>query len=172
MLSQEGEVLGGPQRYRAAQLGAPPLDVDGEFEVATMTDEERDRFLAEPRYGILNTVRSDGSPVAVPVWFDWNGEALRMFTSVLSPKIRRLQADPRASVLVVNHLAEPESWVAFDGPVSIQEEGGFELAERLAPRYWDLSDPERRSTLELWRKAAGALRVLELKPARIRTCKD
>jgi hypothetical protein len=47
-----------------------------------------------------------------------------MFTSVLSPKVRRLQADPRASLLVVNHLAEPESWVAFDGPVSIQEEGG------------------------------------------------
>ena len=140
--------------------------------MATMTDQERDRFLAEPRYGILNTLRSDGSPVAVPVWFDWNGETLRMFTSVLSPKVRRLQADPRASLLVVNHLAEPESWVAFDGPVSIQEEGGFELAERLAPRYWDLSDPERRSTLELWRKAAGALRVLELKPARIRTYKD
>jgi PPOX class probable F420-dependent enzyme len=148
------------------------LGGSGEFEVATMTDQERDRFLAEPRYGILNTLRSDGSPIAVPVWFDWNGEMLRMFTSVLSPKVRRLQADPRASLLVVNHLAEPESWVAFDGPVSIQEEGGVELAERLAPRYWDLSDPERRSTLELWRKAAGALRVLELKPARIRSYKD
>lgn len=140
--------------------------------MATMTVEERDRFLAEPRYGVLSTLRSDGSPVAVPVWFDWNGTTLRMFTSVLSPKIRRLQADPRASVLVVNHLAEPESWVAFDGCVSILEGGGFELAERLADRYWDLSDPERRSALELWRKAAKALRVLELKPARIRTYRD
>ena len=84
----------------------------------------------------------------------------------------RFLTDPRASLLVVNHLAEPESWVAFDGAVSIQEEGGIELAEKLAPRYWDLSDPARRSTLELWRKAAGALRVLELKPARIRTYKD
>ncbi len=136
-----------------------------------MTGEELDGFLAEPRYGILNTLRSDGSPVGVPLWIDWNGETLRMFTSVLSPKVRRLQADARASVLVVNHLAEPEAWVAFDGPVSIQEEGGFELAEQLAPRYWDLSDPERRRTLELWRRAAGALRVLELKPARIRTYK-
>jgi PPOX class probable F420-dependent enzyme len=148
------------------------LGFAGEFEVATMTDEERERFLAEPRYGILNTLRSDGSPIGVPVWIDWNGETLRMFTSVVSPKVRRLQADPRASVLVVNHLSEPEAWVAFDGPVSIQEEGGFELAERLAPRYWDLSDPEQRSTLELWRKAARALRVLELKPERIRTYTD
>ena len=170
-------VSSGKSKGRSAVFGgavprSQPLGGSGGFEVATMTDQERDRFLAEPRYGILNTLRSDGSPVAVPVWFDWNGETLRMFTSVLSPKVRRLQADPRASLLVVNHLTEPESWVAFDGPVSIQEEGGFELAERLAPRYWDLSDPERRSTLELWRKAAAALRVLELKPARIRSYKD
>ena len=140
--------------------------------MANMTEQERDRFLAEPRYGILNALRADGSPIAVPVWFDWNGQTIRMFTSVLAPKVRRLQADPRASLLVVNHRDEHEAWVAFDGPVSIHEEGGFELAEQLAPRYWDLSDPERSSTLELWRKAAAAFRVLELKPARIRSYKD
>jgi len=137
-----------------------------------MTDQERDSFLAEPRYGILSGLRADGSPIAVPVWFDWNGETIRMFTSVLAPKVRRLHVDPRSSLLVVNDLSEKEAWVAFDGPVSIHEEGGFDLAEHLAARYWDLSDPERRSTLEMWRKAAAAFRVLELKPARIRTYKD
>jgi nitroimidazol reductase NimA-like FMN-containing flavoprotein (pyridoxamine 5'-phosphate oxidase superfamily) len=161
-----------PSRAAAAWSGAGQRGVDGECEMATMTEEERDRFLEEPRYGILNTLRSDGSPIGVPVWFDWNGETLRMFSSVLSPKIKRLQADPRASVLVVNHLSEEEAWVAFDGPIAIREEGGFELAERLAPRYWDLSDPERRSTLELWRKAAAAIRLLELEPTRIRSYKD
>ena len=137
-----------------------------------MNDEARERFLAEPRYGILNTLRSDGLPIGVPVWFDWNGETVRMFTSVLSPKIKRIQRDSRASLLVVNHPTEEEAWVAFDGPVSIREEGGFELAEELAPRYWDLSDPGRQETLELWRKAAAAMRLLELRPARIRSHKD
>ncbi|MDJ0853241.1 MAG: pyridoxamine 5'-phosphate oxidase family protein [Myxococcota bacterium] len=137
-----------------------------------MSDEERDRFLEEPRYGVLNLLHTDGSPVGVPVWFDWDGETIRVFTSVTSPKMNRLRADPRASLLVVNHLAEHEAWVAFDGLVSIHEEGGLELAEKLAPRYWDLSDPERQRTLELWRKAAAALRVLELKPTRIRTYRD
>ena len=97
--------------------------------MAKMNDEVRERFLAEPRYGILNTLRSDGLPIGVPVWFDWDGETVRMFTSVLSPKIKRIQADPRASLLVVNHPTEEEAWVSFDGPVSIHEEGGFELAE-------------------------------------------
>lgn len=137
-----------------------------------MNDDERERFLAEPRYGILTTVRSDGLPIGVPVWFDWDGETVRMFTGVNSPKIKRLQGDPRASLLVVNHLTENEAWVSFDGPVSIHEEGGLELAEALAPRYWDLSDPRRQETLELWRKAAAAMRLLELRPVRVRSYKD
>ncbi len=140
--------------------------------MARMTDEERDRFLAETRYGILTSLRADGSPIAVPVWFDWTGEAIQMFTSVVSPKMKRLQADPRASLLVANHLAEHEAWVAFDGAVSIHEGGGIELAERLSSRYWDLSNPDRLRTLEFWRKAAAAFRTLELRPTRIRTYKD
>ncbi len=137
-----------------------------------MTDEERDLFLAEPRYGILTALRSDGSPISVPVWFDWTGEAIRMFTSVVAPKMKRLQADPRASLLVVNHIAEHEAWVAFDGLVSIQEDGGLELAEQLSSRYWDLSDPGRQRILEFWRNAPAALRVLELRPTQIRTYKN
>ena len=140
--------------------------------MAKMNEEERARFLTEPRLGILNTIRSDGSPIGVPLWFDWNGETVRMFSSVLSPKIKRLQADPRASLLVVNHLTEEEAWVSFDGSVSIHEQGGLELAEELAPRYWDLSDPGRQETLALWRKVAAAMRMLELRPVRIRTFKD
>jgi PPOX class probable F420-dependent enzyme len=140
--------------------------------MAKMNDEQRERFLAEPRYGILNTLRSDGLPIGVPVWFDWDGEAVRMFTSVLSPKIKRIQRDSRASLLVVNHPTEEEAWVSFDGPVTIHEDGGFELAEALASRYWDLSDPGRRETLELWRKAAAAMRLLELRPTRIRSYQD
>ena len=134
-----------------------------------MTPAERDAFLASVRLGILSTLRHDGSPVTVPVWFEWDGAAVRCFTSAGSGKVRRLQRDPRASLLVVNHLQEPEAWVAFDGTVSIRREGAFELAERLAQRYWDLADPAHRAELDTWRKAATALRVLELIPAQVRT---
>ncbi len=134
-----------------------------------MTDAERDAFLAKVRLGSLATLRDDGSPVAVPVWFEWDGAAVRCFTSAGSGKVRRLQRDPRASLLVVNNLDEPEAWVAFDGEVTITREGAIELAERLARRYWDLADPAHRAELETWRKAAAALRVLELIPKRIRT---
>jgi hypothetical protein len=95
-----------------------------------------------------------------------------MFTLDTSPKVKRVRADNRASLLVVNHLSELERWVSFDGTVRIVKKGGIELAEKLAKRYWDLSDPERKETLELWRKGADSLCVLELSPTRIRTYKD
>ena len=139
--------------------------------MARMTDEERDRFLAKPRYGILSHLRADGSPIAVPVWFEWTGEAVRMFSNVMTPKLKRLQADPHASLLVVNDINEQEAWVAFDGEVSIHEDGGSELAEAMAPRYWDLSDPDRQRTLAFFRNAPAAFCVLELSPTRIRTYK-
>jgi len=132
-------------------------------------DESRDLFLSTPRLAILMTNRREGTPIGVPVWFEWDGSVVRMFAANTSPKVRRLRNDPRASVLVTNHLDEGECWVAFDGEVSISDPGGFEFAERHAPRYWDLEDPERRDMLELWRKAEGILCLLTLKPTKIRT---
>jgi PPOX class probable F420-dependent enzyme len=132
-------------------------------------DESRDLFLSTPRLAVLMTNRREGTPIGVPVWFEWDGSTVRMFAASTSPKVRRLRRDPRASVLVTNRLDEGECWVAFDGQVSISDTGGFELAERLAPRYWDLEDPERRDMLELWRKAQAVLSLLTLKPTLIRT---
>ena len=134
-----------------------------------MTDEQRDEFLSEARLGMLTLLREDGSPVTVPVWFTWTGEVVRMFTNVHSPKMSRIANDPRATLLVAADRDADERWIAFDGDVEIREEGGLDLAEELAPRYWDLSDPKRMEVLEFWREAKAALRVLELRPKKIRS---
>jgi PPOX class probable F420-dependent enzyme len=134
-----------------------------------MNDEKRQNFLAKTRYGYLTTLRREGSPLTVPVWFEWDGEVVRIFTGKSSAKVRHIQNDPRVTVLVANHLDEPEAWVAFDGTAAIEPEGGFELAERLAHKYWDLSDPERKAVLESWRAGADTLCVIALRPERIRT---
>ena len=113
---------------------------------------DRDEFLASrPRYATLTTLRADGSPISVPVWFDWDGECVSMFSAVTSAKLTRITGDPRVHVLVANEVDEPEYWVSFEGAAQIEEAGGFELAERLTGRYWDLDDPERADTLEVWR---------------------
>jgi PPOX class probable F420-dependent enzyme len=139
--------------------------------MARMTDGQREAFLGTPRIGMLSTLNEDGSPVTVPVWFEWDGRAVRVFSSVTSGKVRRLGRDARASLLVANSVGEPEQWVAFDGVVKISTEGAIELAERLAQRYWDMNDAGHRRELESWLSAAAGLRVLELAPARVRTSK-
>jgi PPOX class probable F420-dependent enzyme len=137
--------------------------------MATMKNEEREAFLAKTRYGYLTTLAWDGTPRTVPVWFEWDGHTVWVFTGQASAKVSRIRRDARVTLLVANDMNEGEAWVAFDGSARIKLEGGFELAERLAERYWDLSDPDRRATVESWRRAASKLCVIELVPNRIRT---
>ena len=137
--------------------------------MAKMTETERDEFLNEPRIAVLSTISTEGTPVSIPIWFEWDGEHARVFTGIGSPKIRRIEANPAASLLVANPTGEPEAWVLIEGGITIEEDGGFDLAERLALRYWGLSEPAHAETVDEWRAAASTLRVLELVPTRIRS---
>ena len=137
--------------------------------MAAMTEEAREAFLSRPRIGVLSTLTEDGAPLAIPIWFAWDGHRVLMFTGESSPKIRRLRKDSRATLLVAAEVGEKEEWVAMDGQVAIHAHGAMELAARLAARYWDLKDPDHAATVQLWRDQASTLRLLELLPARIRS---
>src|SRR5262245_14749444 len=127
-----------------------------------MTQDERRQFLDKTRLGILTTIDERGDPTAVPVWYEWDGLVVRFFSFAAAPKVARLRKRPRASLLVVNDVNEPEAWVAFDGDVSISNEGVMVLAERLAARYWDLNDPARTKELASWRNMASRFCLLTL----------
>ena len=101
------------------------------------TSEARNAFLREPRLAILMYQGKRPSPTGIPVWFDWDGHALRMFAGADSAKIKHLHENPNASVLVTNHIGEPEGWVAFDGTIEIsdfEDEDWQQLIDRVAPR--------------------------------------
>lgn len=134
-----------------------------------MTPTEVEALLGETRLGILTTLRADAMPVSVPVWYEWDGERALCFSSATSKKITRLQRDNRASLLVVRDAGEPEGWVALEGEVEVRREGAWELAERLAGRYWDMSDADHQATVASWREEADALRLLVLTPAEQRS---
>ena len=134
-----------------------------------MDEAKREAFLARTRLGILTTLRKDGSPTAVPIWYDWDGTAVRIFTSKSSPKVKRLQRDPRASMLVVNDVGEPEAWVLFEGKIDIEEGGTADLMTKLAHRYWDMSRPDYQATLQSWLETDDGRCLLVLKPERIRS---
>ena len=104
-----------------------------------MTPDELDTFLRETRIAKLAYLQASGAPTIVPVWFEWDGSAARVFTSRNSPKMRRLTADPRVALSV-------------------------ELIGRLANRY---DTPEKAAeVVDVW--PAGSV-VLTITPGRIRS---
>jgi PPOX class probable F420-dependent enzyme len=95
----------------------------------------RDAFLADRRLGILAFHDESEAPVAVPLWYGWDGRELEMFSERGARKVRRLQKDPRASVLVTNVPPEAPRWVSLEGRIAIDPLAGLEAAARLAERY-------------------------------------
>lgn len=135
--------------------------------MAQMTVEQRDAFLRETRIATLITLNRDGSPSAVPVWYDWDGEAARVFTGRRSGKIGRIRADPRVALSVAEPVGVPEAWVTIEGQAAVEEEGGIALAERLARRYY--SAEKAAAVLPRWRQMAAEWVVIVIRPGRIRS---
>ena len=52
------------------------------------------RFLEQEPVVWLSTVRPDGDPHLVPIWFWWDGEALLVFSKPNAQKVRNLRANP------------------------------------------------------------------------------
>lgn len=91
----------------------------------------------------LATVQPDGQPQLSVVWVEREGDDLLMSTTTNRQKYRNLERDPRASVLLYPK-DNPYSYVEVRGNVTMTEEGGRELIDRLnqkytnTPRYtWD-----------------------------------
>jgi len=55
-----------------------------------------DRFLSEEPVVWLSTVRPDGAPHLVPIWFTWDGTSLLVFSKPGAQKVRNLSANPVA----------------------------------------------------------------------------
>ena len=134
-----------------------------------MTQEERDSFLAEPRIAILGWLTASGAPITAPLWYEWDGARAHMFAFEGSLKLRDLERDSRASLIVARPAGESEEWVAIDGVATVGRRGGFELCERLARRYWDLNEAPYPSELEQWRASADRIYRIALTPERIRS---
>ncbi len=91
-------------------------------------DECLDFLMARPRTAKLATVRPDGRPHVVPIWFDLDGEQLLFTTGENTVKARNLRHSPWVS-LCVDDETPPFAYVKVDGTVEFSEE----LTEML---YW------------------------------------
>jgi len=129
------------------------------------TKQEIDTFLKQIRIGFLGTLNKDGSPNSMPLWYEWDGEKIRMFSSVDTGKVRRLKNDARATLSVADGVGAMEDWVTVEGTVKILSEGGGKLACKLAALYYDAE--RGKKTTDVWSKKTAWV-LLELTPTKIR----
>jgi PPOX class probable F420-dependent enzyme len=103
-----------------------------------MTKDEYQRFLMDtPRTGKLATVRADGRPHVVPIWFVLDGDILVFSCGSGSVKAQNMRRDARVS-LCIDDEKPPFSFVLIDGTTDIQTFTPEEMlpwTTRIARRY-------------------------------------
>jgi len=86
---------------------------------ASMTREEREKFLAETRVGLVSITDPVGGPFIVPVWYSYAPDrGIRFSTRAASRKGRLLASAGRAGFCAQSEEA-PYRYVSIEGPVTI-----------------------------------------------------
>jgi PPOX class probable F420-dependent enzyme len=102
--------------------------------MADLTPEQR-AFLADNAFhAVLTTLREDGSPHSTVVWADEEGGSVLLNTVRGRAKERHMARDPRVSVTVVDP-ADGYRWLSVSGRVTMRDEDGVAVIERLSRKY-------------------------------------
>ncbi len=110
-----------------------------------MSDDEAWSFVTDAHTGILTTLRRDGQPIALPIWFAVVDR--RIYLSTRGKKLLRVRHDPRCSFLVETgeRWAELEA-VHFSCTGRVLDDLPDELRERVGAEMHRKYDAFRTST--------------------------
>jgi PPOX class probable F420-dependent enzyme len=117
--------------------------------VATpMSPEDIQEFLerTDPALlGVVGTIRRDGSPHVVPVWYRYDGGAVHIWTTETRGWVRNLTRDSRVA-FSVQEPGPPYAAVVLRGRAEVRTSGGAEISEeirRITRRYIDEAEVEQ-----------------------------
>jgi len=101
-----------------------------------MTRQERETFLADLHVGVISIPRSEGPPLTVPIWYDYEpGGDIWVLTGPTSRKGRLLHEGTQVS-LVAQREALPYAYVTVEGTVTGIRDAQVEADSRpMARRY-------------------------------------
>lgn len=104
--------------------------------MSAFTEEQRAFLLHGTRTGKLATVRKDGRPHVVPIWFTLDGDTLVFTTGEHTAKMANMRRDARVS-LCVDDETPPYAYLIVEGTASWSSEPAALLhwATRLGGRY-------------------------------------
>jgi PPOX class probable F420-dependent enzyme len=90
------------------------------LDTTTEAGGRAERRLREEQIIWMTTVRSDGQPQSVPVWFFWDDEEFLVYSQPNRQKLRNIQRDPRVG-LNLNSNAQGGAVVRVEGMAKIVE---------------------------------------------------
>jgi hypothetical protein len=105
--------------------------------VPRMSPDDLAEFLEQPHIGVLASLRRDGRPYTVPIWFLHHDGAFWITGTYARVWCKQLLADPRGS-LCVEAMAPVAGHVGVDGAVMARELPDFDiwpLSRRLVDKY-------------------------------------
>ena len=115
-----------------------------------MNEADREEFLRQPHVGVLATLRKDGMPYTVPVWWLWDGDAFWLTGTYSRVWCNQLLRDSRAS-LCIEAMQPVAGHVGVDGPATAHELPTFDIwptSRLLAEKYVGQGDPSRAAAVD------------------------
>jgi PPOX class probable F420-dependent enzyme len=94
------------------------------------------KFLARPIIARLATVRPNGTPQVVPMWFLYEDGVMYMSTRTYAAKVKHLKKNPHVAV-VVDEMVAPlkNKVVTIEGTVELLDTGVKETTTRIYNKY-------------------------------------
>ena len=104
--------------------------------MATFPEKYQDLVAHDKKsFAFLATVQPDGTPQVTPVWFDMNGDKLRINTAAGRVKHRNMTKNAAIAVAIPDP-ANPYRYVQIRGRVvNVTEEGADAHIDSLAKKY-------------------------------------
>lgn len=99
-----------------------------------MNKREIARFLFQPNIAVVAVTAPDGSPHAVPIWYEYRAGQVSFITDATAFKYKCLQHDPRVT-LCVDVRKPPYRAVILKGRVTMEQKVVPAMVERMAVAY-------------------------------------
>jgi len=93
-------------------------------------------FLSNAYYGVVATIRADGSPHHTVVWVDTDNGDVVFNTAEGRTKPKNLRANPHVALTVVDP-ANGYHWVSVSGTAELSHDGADPHIDKLAKKYLD-----------------------------------
>ena len=136
--------------------------------MATLTREEIDEFLSQPRTCQLVTLRPAGTPHVAPVWFLWDQGRALVMADAGAVKVKNIRRNP-AVALCVSTPDHPYTFVTIEGTANLGMEGLEDMVRRTCIHY---EAPEQGAAFAEQLLAEERLTLISITPDRFMSWRE